>query len=68
MGNKKGTRNLVRRDLKQAVTNIDRVMEYLVRSGLIYQEPHPEIYAVFCEMVASLNILKKQANDLHDSI
>lgn len=45
------SRWFVKRDLGQALVNLARIQDYLVRSGQLYANDYPKQYKAFCLLV-----------------
>lgn len=53
------SRIMVRRDLKQAQDRIDKIMDYLARSGSLYEKDHADIFKLFCALMTISMMLKE---------
>lgn len=68
MGKTPTSRAMVRRDLSQALTLVARVQSYLVRSGGLYEERHPNTWKAFCVLVTYAEQLKKGLEGLRGDL
>lgn len=62
------TRDNVRRDLRLAKDRLNKLDEYFVRSGALYEHQHPHIYERFCALIAANTLFKEEIQALHDVI
>lgn len=64
----KGTRWLVKRDMKHAQARLDKIEDYLARCGSLYEPDHKEIYDAFCACLTMTRILKESLARIGESI
>jgi len=62
------SRTMVKRDLTQAVIHVERIEHYLVRSGHLYANDHPEVYDMFCVLVTFADQLKTGLQALREHL
>jgi len=61
-------RGYYREELERAVTNLEMALTHLVRVGLAYSEPHPEITEKVNEICEALASIGEIIQSIHDNI
>lgn len=64
----KQTRWQLKRDLEQAVGNLDTASEYLIRVGSRFKGVHDDYYQALEQIYVNLQIIVKAINDVKDMI
>jgi len=59
------SRKFVKRDLTQCLVRLQGIQDYLTRSGRLYEPNNPEIYQMFCLLMALTDQLETGLKSLH---
>lgn len=61
-------RQLVKRDLRQAIGSLQRAQIYLARLGQLYEPSNRIIYGALCELIAGIDKVREVVVDLSKRI
>lgn len=64
----KTTRFYIKREIGQAIYGVDRVINQLVYTFAPFEEHHPNLYHECAQIVANLNLIKGQIEELDSKI
>jgi len=48
----------IKRELTSAVNNLNTAQNHIIKYGHEFEEPHPDIYKQFCDLVHAIGLLK----------